>query len=437
MNGVRLLLFEWTHFTRRWSKVCSYALFVLASFYAIQNGLELYQKQEETIKAIQHDQVEEIQQVQTWFEEGKNGPEDRSWVDIHEPYWSLRYAPTYVIKKPSPLLLLGVGQAEQFGYYKEVTFWSSTYDNDMVEEIANPERLGNGSIDFSFLVIFCLPLLLIVMTYDIGGLEKDEHFEKLITVQFGSFTRWMALRFTFYVVLLVLTVVLLMISAVYLNQIGDSFPTGLLGLIGLSVGYTVSFSVLYFIALIFGANSSSNAFNMIGVWIVLCIVIPGSVHQYIGLKEPVSYMTDFLDANRKETYAVYSLPADTTADRLSDLYPELSETRFRTESELDEQSIRRSLSALTNELNKLAVQQIEERNANRNRLARGTYWFNPVMFVQNQWNVYTASDYDAYQVYRSEVQHMIDRKIQLLIMDTWNERSVDQSIFQQYLNELQ
>ena len=40
--------------------------------------------------------------------------------------------------------------------------------------------LGNGNIDFSFLVIFCLPLLLIIMTYDIGGLEKDERFERLI-----------------------------------------------------------------------------------------------------------------------------------------------------------------------------------------------------------------------------------------------------------------
>ena len=437
MKSLRLWSLEWTHFVRRRSKIFSYLLFVLACLYAIQNGLELYQKQEQTLQAIHQDQVGEIQKVQTWFEKGEKGPEDRSWVDIHEPYWSLRYAPTYVTKGPSPLLPLGIGQSEQFGYYKEVTFWSSTYDNDMVEEIANPERLGNGSIDFSFLVIFCLPLLLIIMTYDIGGLEKDERFEKLISVQFGSFTRWMAIRFLFYVGLLGCTVVLLIFSAAYMNNGIQSYSTELTGLIGLSMGYTAFFASLYFIVLMRGSSSSSNAFNMIGLWIALCILIPSSVHQYIGLKIPMSYMTEFLDANRKETYAVYSLPAEEAAAKLGGLYPDLAETKFATGTEVDEQLLRKSLSALTNDLNKSAVEQIEDRNAERNRLARASYWFNPVMFVQNQWNRYTASDYVSYQVYRSDVQQRIDRKIKLLVMDTWNGRTVDQSTFQQYLVELE
>ena len=33
----------------------------------------------------------------------------------------------------------------------------------MVEEIANPERLINGSIDFSYLVMFLSPLLMIIL----------------------------------------------------------------------------------------------------------------------------------------------------------------------------------------------------------------------------------------------------------------------------------
>ena len=117
--------------------------------------------------------------------------------------------------------------------------------------------------------------------------------------------------------------------------------------------------MLYFVALVFGSGSSANAFTMIGIWIGLCIVIPGAVHQYIGLKVPVSYMTDFLDANRKETYEVYSLPPETTSEKLGHLYPALAETKFATDPDLDQQSLRKSLSALTNELNKSAVQQLK------------------------------------------------------------------------------
>ena len=46
---------------------------------------------------------------------------------------------------------LGIGQSQQFGFYKKINRWSSTYDDDIVEEISNYERLINGNIDFLFL----------------------------------------------------------------------------------------------------------------------------------------------------------------------------------------------------------------------------------------------------------------------------------------------
>ena len=48
-----------------------------------------------------------------------------------------------------------------------------------MEEISNPERLANGSIDFSFLIIFLLPILLIILTYNISGLEILENKIKI------------------------------------------------------------------------------------------------------------------------------------------------------------------------------------------------------------------------------------------------------------------
>ena len=67
----------------------------------------------------------------------------------------------------------------------------------MVEEIANPERLVNGNIDFSFMIIFLLPVLLIILTYNINGLEKDLNFDKLIAIQSGSSRKWTLTGFSF------------------------------------------------------------------------------------------------------------------------------------------------------------------------------------------------------------------------------------------------
>ena len=175
---------------------------------------------------------------------------------------------------------------------------------------------------------------------------------------------------------------------------------------------------------------------MIAIWITFCILIPGVVHQYVSLKVPVGYMTDFLDANRQETYAVYSLPSEAVSEQLVSLYPSL-QPKIDSGEEKNGQYLRKSLSALTNELNKSAVTQIESRNARKNELLQATYWFNPVMFAQNQWKFYTSSDYEAYLGYRMEVQQMIDKKIGFLVIDTWNERATEQVGFEEYIQALQ
>ena len=71
-------------------------------------------------------------------------------------------------------------------FIKKLSIWSSPFDSDIAEEISNYERLINGNIDFSFLILYLLPLLLIILTFNINGLEKDLKFENLITIQAGG-----------------------------------------------------------------------------------------------------------------------------------------------------------------------------------------------------------------------------------------------------------
>ena len=70
-------------------------------------------------------------------------------------------------------MVFSLGQSEQYGYYKRVTNWSTTFDSDLAEEIANPERLAIGTLDFNFVFIYLSPILLIILLFNIGGLEKD------------------------------------------------------------------------------------------------------------------------------------------------------------------------------------------------------------------------------------------------------------------------
>ena len=88
MKTIHIFWFEKKHFLRSPSKVFSFILFLFSCLYSIYNGFDVQQTQKETIQTITQEQEKEVEKTLLWFSEGKNGPEDREWVDIHEPYWA-------------------------------------------------------------------------------------------------------------------------------------------------------------------------------------------------------------------------------------------------------------------------------------------------------------------------------------------------------------
>ena len=322
---------------------------MLLCIFSIYNGFEIMHKQINTITEIKDKQELEFNKIIEWFENEK-GPDDKPWVDIEDPYWSIRYTPSYVVKMPSVLFPLGIGQSEQFGFYKKVNRWSSSFDTDMVEEISNYERLINGNIDFSFLIIFLLPILLIILTYNINGLEKDLNFNKLISIQNKRKNSWIFSRLLFYLFLLIFSVDILILGVVFFNE-AFSIIASILKIVVLSNLYIISCSFIFYFINKHAISSSSVAFKMISIWLLFCVIIPGSVHQYVSMKYPANYMTDFLDVNRKQTYEVFKLDNIDLYDFLIEIHPELVETNKSDEETLDNQLIRRSVSSIINQMN--------------------------------------------------------------------------------------
>ena len=435
MRYFNVFLFEFHHFRKNISKVITYLIFVLACIYSIYNGFSLYNKQINTITHIENEQKNDINKVLGWFEND---------LTEQKPDWAFKYIPLYTIKNPSPLLPLGIGQAEQYSFYKKVGKWSSTFDADMMEEISNPERLVNGSIDFSFLIIFLLPILLIILTYNIGGLEKDLRFDKLITIQSRSFPKWVLFRFLFYVFLLLLTVIILIFSVVLINNVPTEFNSSIYDLILLSSLYVILFSIIFYCIIIFSDSTSSIAFKMISIWLLFCVVLPGGVHQYASLKHPTNYMTDFLDANRNDFYELVSLPAENIYKKLNDIYPNVDETLYGMQvkanngnlNDANYNALRQTICSVANDMNKNVIVEIEEGNNLKNKFIESTYWFNPISCFLNKWNSYTATDYNSYYNFRNNIQDDIDKILTLLVLGVWDNKKVDKLSFQNYLDEL-
>lgn len=426
-----IIQFEFRHFTRSPFKIASLILFIGSAVYGLQNGYTLLDRQNAEIETIQAKNKETIAEVTGWYDAGKKGPDDKPWIDVTTPMRAIWYAPASVLKVPSPLMPFSIGQAEQFGYYKQVTNGSSTFDADLAEEIANPERLAIGTLDFSFVILYLLPVLAIILLFNIGGLERDLGFDQLIKVNHSSSRKWLLARFGFYFLLITGSLLILMlVYAVRANALSGTFILLYL----LIVLYTLLwFAAFYFINLK-GKGSANQAIKMASLWLLFCVIIPGGVHQLGSLKYPGNYMTDYLDASRDETYKLYDLSADTVKQRLLAAYPDLTETQYAKDTVANKGIIGNSESGLINKLMKEAAITVENSNEDKNRFIRNTSWFNPVSWFQNRINALCGTDYYAYRRYRTDIQAVIDKKVELLLHDSWNKETVDKKRFLEYVN---
>ncbi len=432
-----ITIFELRHFLRSPFKIISLALFIAAGIYACQNGYSLYRIHSSEIRAIKTNNEDYVNKMISQYEEIEKGTEKaRSRRDPTDPYWAIWNVPSYVFKYPSKLMPFSIGQAEQYGYYKRISNWSTIFDSDMAEEIANPERLAIGTLDFSFVFIYLTPIIIIIMLFNIGGLEKDLNFDRLIYVSNISKSQWLIARFAFYFILLCLLIIIVMLPYSFLIEVFKTEGIAFVKLLLIKLGYIFFWFLIFFIINYYGKGSPDQSLKMISVWLLFCIIIPGGVHQLTSLKYPTNYMTDYLDVRRNNNNNFFAFPDQSLRDTLISSFPYLENTVHASDSIPIKPILNKSVSALVNALNKNASNKIKISDEQRNQFIINSYAINPVTYFQNQINHQTKTDYYAFENYKNRIQSMIDEKIDLILNDCWNKEIVDKQKYIFYVESL-
>ncbi|TXD83620.1 hypothetical protein ESY87_08265 [Subsaximicrobium wynnwilliamsii] len=431
MRSLSIFVNEWKHFTRSPFKIIALFLFTVASIYGLHNGADLFEKQKNEIERLNQETEAEIKNTLSYYDTGKKGPDEQPWVDNNEPFWAIYNAPTYQFKTPSPTIVYAIGQTEQYGFYKRITTWSNPYDADMTQEISNPERIQSGNLDFSFAVLFLLPLLLLVLLYNIKGLEAERGFLPLVIVQAGSKNWWILSRTAFYAILLLLVLFGLMLYGATLTDVFETKND--FWKIFLWVTISLFFwLVIYFLILYYGNNTVSNTLQMIGVWLLLAIIIPATIQQWIAIEKPTNLMVDLIDVKREKTSEIYEQSKELIDAQLFELYPDLKETKTFRDTTIVKNDRGYSTDALVNIEMKNATKGIEADNYAKNKLVETTYWFNPVTYFQNKLNKLTSTHYEDYESYRNEIQKSVDNRLETMVFDIWNNVEVDKLRYLEY-----
>ncbi len=190
-------------------------------------------------------------------------------------------------------------------------------------ELTNPFYQLLGTMDFSFVLIFLFPLMIIGMCFNLWSEEKESGRWPLIYSQSSRPTalidRKIAIRF---VSITCLLIAILVIAKFYLNiPINQQFLAFSL----ISILYTSFwFSLCYWITSL-DRSSNQSALILLSIWILLTILIPAllnnAIHYFIPIPEAYETTIDSRDGYHNK----WDLPKEPTIDQFKKQYPQFSE----------------------------------------------------------------------------------------------------------------
>lgn len=289
------------------TKTCLFGLIIILvlGFVSIIIGKHFLNNQDKTILQIFEKQEEHI---------------DRN-VKIHSDDIGLLlyYLKFSVVNKSKPIAALSIGQKDinpNIVSVKILTLEGQKYDTNLV----NPIKLLYGNLDLSFLFIYIFPLLIIAFTYNLYSEEKELGVWKLICTTSKSKLKFLMTKFFVRVVLLLATLILFFILAIFVLRI--PWDTSLYIFFIATLVYLLFWFALSFWIISLKKTSNFNALTLLFIWLVLVVLCPAVLNNYITTKYPVHEALTTIIKQRDEYHEKWDTGKRETVQKFYNQYPQ-------------------------------------------------------------------------------------------------------------------
>jgi ABC-2 type transport system permease protein len=428
MDTRGILALEWVQLRRSRIRLAAILAYILLGGYALFSGHQYVQKWAAAVQKVEQEEQETAEQALAWYAEGVKGPEDRAWVDIQQPLWASWYTGSYFCKEPAPLAVVSLGVSDTRANYVRITRFGSPFDTRNKPELINPEQLMAGHFDLAFVLVFLSPLLLLILSYDILGYEKDEGMLSLISLHAGGLARWTVLRVGVQWAVVFFSTALLWLLA---GAVTGSWVVSLwLGLL-LSGLYLLFWAAWIVFILSLRRGVSFNALTLALSWMAFCILLPAVANLWGQTQYPHSFSTEITDAQRAERYALYDKEAEELEPQLFEVFPEAQKSPYLQDTARNPLIDRHYYDAAGFLLNEAAAAEVIATEEGRERLARKSAWYNPAYAMQMGLDEIAGNGSTAYLAFQADITQNIRAKIRGLLALVMQQASVDAEKFQQ------
>ncbi|MBQ4915026.1 DUF3526 domain-containing protein [Maribacter sp. MMG018] len=283
----------------------SLVLLLTVGLISILIGKQYLVKQENTLIAAQEFQEESIKKNVMYHND-----------DLGLLLYYLRFT---LAKKPSNINAVSIGQSDVNPLLQAVTIRGlegQKYDTDF----ENPSLLMSGNLDLGFVVIYLFPLVLIAMTFNLYSEEKEWGTWRILAAQTSGKAAFLYKKLFVRVLFVFAVLILLMFMASAILQIpmNENFWALFLQ----SVLYLLFWSTLCFWVVSFLKSSSFNALALISIWVVLTILLPAVVNNYVLNKYQVPEALEAMVEQRDGYHEKWDMEKNVTMDGFLEAYPQ-------------------------------------------------------------------------------------------------------------------
>ena len=268
-------------------------------------------------------------------------------------------------------------------------------------ELMNPYFQLLGNLDFSFLLIYLFPLIIIALSYNLWSEEKESGRWSLLTVQSGKPMRiirsGLLLRFS---IILMIFFILLGTAIVYLQIPLDS---SLFLFTGISILYICFWFSLSWWVISLGKSSRANAITLLTSWILLTTILPALANSLVFYLYPVPEAYETTIDSREGYHTKWDLPKEPTIEKFKALYPE-----YEKYSHPEDASFSwfwyYAMQHLGDEESKEARKAMKEKLRKRNELTKRIGYLVPSIHTQLSMNAVCRTDMTNYLKYMEALE---------------------------------
>ncbi len=283
----------------------SLVLLLTVGLISILIGKHYLIKQEKTIVTAQKFQEERIERNLEYHSD-----------DLGLLLYYLRFT---LIKAPTTFSAISIGQSDINPLLQAVTIRAlegQKYDTDF----ENPSLLMSGNLDLGFVIIYLFPLVLIAMTFNLYSEEKELGTWKIVAAQTVGKTRFLLKKLLVRILFVLVILIFLLFLASVILQIPVNYT--FIAICIQSILYLSFWSALCLWIISRKKDSSFNALILISIWVVLTILAPAIVNNYVLNAYQVPEALNAMVAQRDGYHEKWDLKKNATMTGFLEAYPQ-------------------------------------------------------------------------------------------------------------------